>query len=633
MRFARLLIIMVMMAAVGIPFSYAARINIPAELSTRRIRLFPQGAPAAEEGRMYYDSAQNQFYYHDGSGWKVLGGAADNRAGSVIVAAYNSLGSEMPGGGACTPSNGSGCTNPRADIVCDGISDGATINSAIVSLGSSGGTIYLLEGTYDNNGVVFTARSNINLIGQGASTVLKQKAGTSNGITVTNGDSISVSDLVLDGNSLNPNAITLEGLVTTLTRNCSFDNIKIINSGSVIMRNAKGNSLTDIDIDNGSIFMDSASENLVAHNSIVSGKGISLIKFSGTNNADRNMIMNNRIKDTSVGINIGSDPLHASSGGAHHNTVSYNYLEATNAPGQIRVAGSSYNRIGCNIVNEPVAGSGIYIDPYDALLSSWVPSGNLVTGNMISKCPYWGLYIKGADSSGENGNDSVIANNLLFNNAAIFGASSPDIAGWHLAGEICNYRSNRNLLTGNFLFNFQFQEGSTFGYAHNALRFDTRGSSGNYYAGNSIWWPMRDRVIMQLNDDTTTSAFQAEALTLEPAKTGEYSPLGWPETVLTPLRPASYIPLDFFPPVHPLLDTKITAIAPGRATGDLLILEGGANTNIFTVSLRNYSSANTLLHGSQGVDQYVTIPKRGILVLIWNGSRWVELSYWQNIDS
>jgi len=59
-----------------------------------------------------------------------------------------------------------------ADYICDGTADNLEIQAAINSLGKRGGTVKLLEGTFNLNSIIRLATPNINLVGSGFSTAL-----------------------------------------------------------------------------------------------------------------------------------------------------------------------------------------------------------------------------------------------------------------------------------------------------------------------------------------------------------------------------------------------------------------------------------------------------------------------------
>ncbi|HOX36398.1 MAG TPA: right-handed parallel beta-helix repeat-containing protein [Candidatus Brocadiia bacterium] len=97
----------------------------------------------------------------------------------------------------------------RADFVCDGTSDQEEINAAIQSLPTAGGTVLLLEGTYDIRkvpgklGGVIIDRSNVTLAGQGTSTRLIQASGQNTNVIRIIGSGVGniiIRDLWVDAN-------------------------------------------------------------------------------------------------------------------------------------------------------------------------------------------------------------------------------------------------------------------------------------------------------------------------------------------------------------------------------------------------------------------------------------------------
>ncbi len=115
------------------------------------------GLPATPlEGELFYDftAGVKQPKYYDGA-WKTFGGAATKTIATKIVAASNTL------------------DKTRADVgyVCDGTADQVEIQNAITALGTTGGAVYLLEGTYNISGSI-NMTTGVSLIGAGAGTSL-----------------------------------------------------------------------------------------------------------------------------------------------------------------------------------------------------------------------------------------------------------------------------------------------------------------------------------------------------------------------------------------------------------------------------------------------------------------------------
>lgn len=106
-------------------------------------------------GQIIYRSDLNQLYVWNGSAWVLLTAAAlaPKVPVTFVVAAYNSQ------------------DTGRADYVCDGTDDQVTIQSAISALPASGGSIYLLEGTYNITSPINTSGATV-FSGSGFGTLL-----------------------------------------------------------------------------------------------------------------------------------------------------------------------------------------------------------------------------------------------------------------------------------------------------------------------------------------------------------------------------------------------------------------------------------------------------------------------------
>ena len=129
--------------------AFSAKLTVPDSLiAGRTLYLVPQAsAPASPQaGEIYYDSVSKTPKYYNGTAWiDMTKGGGDKSVASVIVAAKDSLDTVL---------KGSIYENPRADFTCQGTNDQVAIQQAIDSLGSSGGAVYLLEGTYNLNAAI-----------------------------------------------------------------------------------------------------------------------------------------------------------------------------------------------------------------------------------------------------------------------------------------------------------------------------------------------------------------------------------------------------------------------------------------------------------------------------------------------
>lgn len=590
----------------------AARITVAAEVSTETLRLVPQGAPAMEEGRIYYDSAQNNFKVCNGSGWQVMGGSADNKAATIVVAAYNSRGSVKPGTSTPCDGNGAACDNPKADITCTGGNDGTVISCAIESLWATGGTVYLLEGVYNNNGIQFSTGdtgcgshvdNNISLIGSGPGTVLRQTSQFITGIGVYAGENILVSSMALSGSGLS--SLTAIGIYNAGTKNCIFDNISI-NRGDIVIRNANGNRISNIDITGGSIRLESSSNNIITRNSIFSGTGIYLAHPESNNPSSYNIITHNRIKNCGpAAFHIGVDPYGNETGSSNnYNIIAYNHIAENTSYGivqtisQVRIHGSSCNNISYNTISDYNFGNGLRLYPYNSDQGTCVPSSSIIAGNRISKNLFWGIHLDGCSDS-----YNIVSDNLLMDNAQIF-EEGEETTEW--AGEIRSSSSHYNLISGNFLFQEPLDA-----YTHLGLYIYQ--SRNNYTPGNYCHYSLGSRT---LSTGDMVASTGIDRLTLEP---GSYTGLVSGGT-LTPIGPVSYLRLD-----PGSMGINVNGIVPGGGVGSILILEGRRDDG--SAGIPNGHGTGTLLGTGMTL---IPLNNRDTLFLIWDGNRWVQLGYFNN---
>ena len=144
-----------------------------------------------QEGEMFFRTDTKQLYIYANGKWQ-----ADRTVATKIVAASDSQNKE------------------KADYVCDGSNDEAEIEQAINDLPSTGGIVYLLEGTYNIGSSIDILKSNVSLIGSGKATILKRAwdASTNAGmITVGDGGTTAVSNIVIANLSIDGQKATYTG--------------------------------------------------------------------------------------------------------------------------------------------------------------------------------------------------------------------------------------------------------------------------------------------------------------------------------------------------------------------------------------------------------------------------------------
>jgi len=115
------------------------------------------------------------------------GAGVDTRSRTIVVAASNSIDPTLA----------------PAAYRCDGVADQVEINNAITALGAIGGTVILLEGTYNTTASITITRSNVTLMGMGHGTIIDVAGAAVHGIVVGNGathyENVIIQDLKVDG--------------------------------------------------------------------------------------------------------------------------------------------------------------------------------------------------------------------------------------------------------------------------------------------------------------------------------------------------------------------------------------------------------------------------------------------------
>lgn len=598
--------------------------------------LKPQtSTPAGSAGRIYYNGADNKVYLHNGTSWNVLGGAGgatDRYVATRIMAASDSLGS-VCAPCACPPfpqpcstseSEGTCCTNPRADYTANGIKDQNEMNIAITEVnGNGGGSIYLLEGTYfitddtmpvlsGNSGI--TPRSNISIIGSGRGTVLKIP-NNENSVSVFDMsvlgsiNNLLISQLRIDGNKAGL-ATGSRGIYLHGASNCVIDKVWIENikgdpavfldasSGNIITNNIVRNNEDDsnregiINLEGGS------SKNFVSGNDVRDNIGTGIyIGESAFNTVSHNNVQNNT-GTYGRGIYVYEDAFPESFG----SIITGNNVESNTAEGIY------FNAMGSADTGSIITGNNIRANNYGIRLGS--STGNVVSANLISENNLEGIYM------GSSTETNTITGNILSNNGGVGGT-----AGINASGADYNF----------FSFNHLSDPSGT-GYGINI----TSAGDNNYLAGNHIidFGGYAGRLI---NDASTPGAGQASQymdklkINLErvvPTIMRLPAPIPNDSTLDVTTHPKSYIVLNMANCVVCIYSLNATrAIAEGSSVGDLLILEGTGTASLN--SCVNVPSSSTTAVGPSGSGTR-TMCAEDVLTLIWNGSKWVEMSWADN---
>ena len=184
----------------------------------------------------------------------------------------------------------------NADYICDGTDDQAEINAAISSLGTSGGSVILLEGTYSITGPINLA-SNVALIGQGPGTVLRVPNAFNANLNVVSASGVSrvvVANLRIDGNRANQTAGIMNGVY--------FYNVTYGEIRSCYLENLRGNGIA----------LYRSSNNTVSGNTCQGNyyEGIFLWESSNNNICGNTCIENSQLTDntySNIEIFLNSD--------------------------------------------------------------------------------------------------------------------------------------------------------------------------------------------------------------------------------------------------------------------------------------------------------------------------------------
>jgi parallel beta-helix repeat protein len=323
------------------------------------------------EGTLYYDTTAKQLLIYANGKWQ-----ADRSTATKIV-------STSASGGASSAVASLGADG--ADYVNTSTTSAQTvINSAISALPATGGSIYLMEGTYIVDGSI-NIPNNVSITGAGPGTVIKIKNATNASINVfTNSDTVTgtrvtIANLRIDGNKANQTSGTMNGVYFDHMGSGAgtVDGGKITNIYASNMFNAFGSS---------GISLSNSSNNTIVGNTLNNNsKGVYLA--TSTNNT----ISNNLAQGNDLGMYISL----TSTG----NTITGNILQSNTSDG-IYLQTSSYNVITGNNVQSN-GGHGINLSNtnlYNVIANNKIhDNGGATTNN--------GIYLITSDSNTITGND------------------------------------------------------------------------------------------------------------------------------------------------------------------------------------------------------------------------------------
>ena len=330
------------------------------------------------EGMIYYDTTTKQLLVYANGKWQ-----ADRATSTKIV------GTSASGGASSAIAS---VNYDGADYVNASTTSAQTvINSALSSLPASGGSVYLMEGTYVIDGSILIP-DNVTLTGAGAGTIIKLKNSINADINAiinsntTTGHDVTVSNIALDGNSANNSAGNQYGVVTSGMGSVASarQGVRILNIAATGFRNysfslfnsqnstLSGSSSTNAS-GGGSVYVfGTSASNIITGNTFVAGAYGIVMSGAGT------VISNNNIQfPTTSGIYVTSSL----------NTITGNYIAGsggTTLNNAIYLTGADSNTITGNTIYDANCSTTCYaVNIFDStsdtnyLASNSINSGTL----------------------------------------------------------------------------------------------------------------------------------------------------------------------------------------------------------------------------------------------------------------
>lgn len=306
----------------------------------------------------------------------------------------------------------------KADYVCDGTNDEVEIQQAIDALPSTGGLIWLLEGTYNISNTITISKNNTMITGGGHTTVINIMSNVPDPaypFYATNVNDITIQNLKIDGNkdatSVNVYGIYFNGVSRGKIMNCYI-----------------------MDMGNHGMWIYNSPDMLISGNIVETCDGYGIYLRT---DSDRCFVTENRVYNTGeYGIILDS---------CDHCAISDNYDEGSGQSGSngygIYLANADNNSVTANkLINDGSYGILLNGGNYCSVTSNYVYSSgshgiyltntstnNTVGDNTVEDATNYGIYIL------TNSTDNAIVGNTVRSN---------------LSGIVLN-ESNNNTITGN----------------------------------------------------------------------------------------------------------------------------------------------------------------------------------------
>lgn len=287
------------------------------------------------------------------------------------------------------------------DFVCTGTSDDVTIQAAINALPASGGSIILRSGTYNfQNGISINARNNVEISGEGFSTIINGSNRTS--VTIANSFAVKLRRM----------AFRYGDVVMLESSYCMFDELDVENSqNSGILLDGQGTRGSAYNTVQNCILQNNPgvgiSQNHVQDSKILNNTSANngLEGLTVDNQSHRCVIAGNRILNNNGGVGqIGVDlsdlctftgNIITGKGGVplpgicfQNNLGSTNYNNITGNTLLDNPGGGILMRYNANSCNFNVVSSNIFRNngSFSIQLQNYC-NGNILTGNILSSNP------------------------------------------------------------------------------------------------------------------------------------------------------------------------------------------------------------------------------------------------------
>ncbi len=419
----------------------SVNINAGAVLGANQTISFTGGNTASRpgsptEGMLYFDTSTHQLLQYNGTKW-----VSDRSTATKIVA--------------MGPTTGCTGTTPTASQNYDGAdyvdtsctSAQTTINAAIAALPASGGTVYLLDGTYIVDGAI-NIGTNVILAGTDNATVLKLANSVNAAVNVINATGASgmvIRNLVIDGNRANNSSGTQTGInlsssATNSAPGILIDGVSVSNfrSNGMYMSNINYVTITRSYVYNNATYgvsMTGVNYASVTSNYFASNQNYALY----LSNSASARITNNTAVSNAQGLTVLTDGAIISGNKTVSNTNIGIYVSA------------SYTTVSGNSSTGDSKGISINVGG----------KYNSITGNTVVNSGGYAIYMNGSNNNNELSNNTITNPGGSSNNGGIYLTGSynlvnnnviTDTAGTGYAIYIPNSSQQYNILSSNLFY-------------------------------------------------------------------------------------------------------------------------------------------------------------------------------------